>query len=69
MSPLYEYVCEKCGARFEARNSIIEREHTNCPNCKCISNKTISVVNNSFGWRLDDQSHLEFHSDNLERNI
>jgi putative FmdB family regulatory protein len=31
--PLYEYECEKCGARFEAITRITEKDETECPEC------------------------------------
>ena len=32
--PLYEYVCDECGAKFEIRRSIADRDAaTPCPEC------------------------------------
>ncbi len=31
--PIYEYECEKCGAVFEARRSIEDKEEVKCPVC------------------------------------
>jgi putative FmdB family regulatory protein len=31
--PLYEYECEKCGVRFERRQSFSDRPVQTCPEC------------------------------------
>jgi putative FmdB family regulatory protein len=32
--PTYEYVCEKCGFRFERRQAITEAPVSECPECR-----------------------------------
>ena len=46
---LYEFECQ-CGAQFEARRSLDERNHAECPKCGKQANKRISLVHNTFGW-------------------
>jgi len=66
---LYEYFCEKCQLRFEARKPMKERETAQCPKCGELAPKVISVVNHTFGWRLSDDSHIKGHKDKLVRDI
>lgn len=66
--PLFEYVCD-CGFQFERQKPISERETHTCPQCGQTARKVMSVVNNTFGWRLDEQSHIKGHQDNYERAV
>jgi len=66
--PLYEYQCP-CGIRFEAFNSVENRETTNCPECGGTAMKIMSVVHHTFGWRFTEKSHERFEKDEVERNI
>lgn len=67
---LYEYVCEPCGFKFEARKCIKDRRKANCPKCGSPSGKVMSVVNHSFGWRATDRSQERFGPTNeFERDI
>jgi len=54
--PLYEYECPECGV-FEQRNTVEKRGEAYCPNCGRLSEKKMSVVNFTFGWRLADECH------------
>jgi putative FmdB family regulatory protein len=40
--PLYEYECEKCGARFEAITRITEKDETECPECGAPAERQVS---------------------------
>jgi putative FmdB family regulatory protein len=40
--PLYEYECEKCGARFEAIVRITEKDEIGCPECGAPAKKQVS---------------------------
>ena len=35
--PIYEYVCPKCGIKFDVMKSIPERETNGCPKCGTVS--------------------------------
>ena len=41
--PLYEYKCEKCGARFEAITRITEKDETECPECGASAERQLSI--------------------------
>ena len=64
----YEFRCQACGFEFEKLRKMEERDLTSCPQCGARATAKISVVNYSVGWRLDEQSHLPGHKDNLERD-
>ena len=66
--PLYEFKC-KCGFGFDEFKPIEERATHSCPECGKVAQKVLSVVNDTFGWRLDEQSHLKGHQDNYERAV
>lgn len=41
--PLYEYVCDSCGRRFEAFKSVSQRNDAmGCPGCKKKSRRVLS---------------------------
>lgn len=40
--PLYEYKCQKCGARFEAITRITEADATECPDCGAPAERLVS---------------------------
>ena len=40
--PLYDYLCEKCGKKFEDFRSIAERQQAPCPICGKPAEKQIS---------------------------
>ncbi|MDA8086133.1 MAG: transcriptional regulator [Nitrospiraceae bacterium] len=55
--PIYEYICESCGARHEAFQKFSDPLLTQCPKCKGKLKKLIS--NTSFvlkgtGWYVTD---------------
>lgn len=67
---LYEYVCELCEFKFEARKCIKNRHKANCPKCGSPSDKVMSMVNHSFGWRETDRSKEKFGSTSeYERDV
>lgn len=37
--PQFEYVCEKCGNRFEKLQKTLSREETSCPGCGSVEVK------------------------------
>ena len=41
--PLYDYLCEKCGKKFEEFRSIAERHKAPCPVCGKPAEKQIST--------------------------
>lgn len=50
MSPLYEFYCERCQLKFEARKSVEDRHKSKCPKCGELARKVMSVVNPAFGF-------------------
>ena len=58
--PIYEFFCEPCQLKFEARKIISERDSVSCPKCGQKARRVISVVNHTFGWTLSDRSHERF---------
>ncbi len=67
--PQFEYECSDCEMRFTRLTSDRELDMVTCPECGGKSRRLMSVVHNTFGWRLDDQSHLPGQRDKLERDI
>ena len=68
MSPLYEYYCP-CGVRFEKIKPMPERKTEACPECGELAENIISHSNHTFGWELDEQSHIKGHKDNWVRAV
>ena len=66
--PLYDYECQDCGFKFDQFHYLYTPT-TWCPKCTGIAKTIPSVVNHTFGFRLDKQSHLPGHKDELERAI
>jgi putative FmdB family regulatory protein len=46
--PLYEYRCDKCGQRFELRQSIADHEQSKPPCPKCRSAKRVEHLLSPF---------------------
>jgi len=70
MSPQYEYECPGHGI-FE---NIVSFAHKTphiamCAKCGTICGRIISIVNSYFGWRLTDNSHNRFATDEYERDV
>jgi putative FmdB family regulatory protein len=40
--PLYDYLCESCGKKFEDLRSLAERDNARCPVCGKSADKQIS---------------------------
>lgn len=67
--PIFEYRCQACGFEFEKFRNQANKDLVSCPKCGARADRRMSVVNHSFGWRLDDQSHIRGHRDNLEKDV
>ncbi len=68
--PLYEYKCDGCGTKFDKLGLFRDRiEIEPCPLCGKPGFIVISIVHDSFGWMLDDQSHIKGHKDNWIRAV
>ncbi len=39
--PIYEYQCEKCGCRFEKRQSFSDTAEASCPKCRTRAHRLI----------------------------
>jgi len=44
--PIYEFLCKKCGSRFEALVSLGGEKNVSCPAC---GNRTLEKLISSFG--------------------
>ncbi|MBV8084948.1 MAG: zinc ribbon domain-containing protein [Chloroflexi bacterium] len=42
--PIYEYLCEKCGNRFEQMQKMSDEPLTECPTCKGDVRRVIPTV-------------------------
>ena len=42
--PIYQYVCPKCNASFELRQSFNEASVASCPKCKCDARRLFMPV-------------------------
>ena len=70
LMPIYEFCCDDCGRGFEKKRPMAEYYRmATCPECGQWASRVPSVVNHTFGWRLDEQSHSVGAEDQLERNI
>jgi putative FmdB family regulatory protein len=55
--PLYEYLCKKCGHRFEEIRKFSDKELTKCPKCGGVIEQVISAPAVQFkgsGWYVTD---------------
>jgi len=55
--PIYEYVCERCGAHLEVMQKISDKPLTRCRNCRGKLTKIISQTSfqlKGSGWYLTD---------------
>jgi len=67
---LCEYVCHICGEKFDDMMPYGARDFSTCPKCQCLSEKVLSPVNFTFGWKLSDESHnIRGHKDEFVRDI
>ena len=41
--PIYEQRCLQCGLEFEVQRSVADREPVECPKCRCITQRLISL--------------------------
>ena len=67
--PLYEYHCQGCGKAFERIRTFKERDAVSCPDCGANADRKPSTFSFSFGWDLDDSSHLPGAPDKFVRNV
>jgi len=67
--PVYEYDCPECRNRFQLRMAIIARDRGKCPECGSPGERRMSLTNHTFGWRLTDQSHVRFSTDEYVRDV
>ncbi|KKK71146.1 hypothetical protein LCGC14_2916900 [marine sediment metagenome] len=65
---IYEYRC-KCGNKSDQREGYNTNLATPCPKCGGQADKLLSFFNFTFGWVLDEQSHLPGHKDGMERDV
>lgn len=63
---LYEYLCSKCGTRFEKRMPMAKvRQRTTCPKCKKQADKLMStfavtgIADDSFDFDMSDPDPSE----------
>jgi putative FmdB family regulatory protein len=55
--PNYEYLCQKCGHRFEEIRKFSDKQPTKCPECKGVLEQVISAPAVQFkgsGWYVTD---------------
>ena len=55
--PLYEYLCQKCGHRFEEIRKFSDKQPSKCPECKGVLEQVISAPAVQFkgsGWYVTD---------------
>lgn len=55
--PLYPYRCTKCGYRFEKIQSFSSKQETECPECKGLLERLLTVPGLNFkggGWYIND---------------
>jgi putative FmdB family regulatory protein len=55
--PLYEYLCKKCGHRFEEIKKFSDKQPTKCPECGGLIEQVISAPAVQFkgsGWYVTD---------------
>jgi putative FmdB family regulatory protein len=55
--PLYDYACDQCGHRFEARQSFSDDPLTVCPECQGHIRRVIhpsGVIFKGSGWYITD---------------
>jgi putative FmdB family regulatory protein len=55
--PLYEYLCKKCGHRFEEIQKFSDKQPTKCPKCGGLIEQVISAPAVQFkgsGWYVTD---------------
>lgn len=55
--PLYEYLCKKCGHRFEEIRKFSDKQPTKCPECGGVIEQVISAPAVQFkgsGWYVTD---------------
>jgi putative FmdB family regulatory protein len=70
--PLYEYLCKKCGHRFEKIQKFSDRMIKKCPDCGGVVEQVISAPAVQFkgsGWYVTDypKKSSESSSDSSER--
>ncbi|CAN5813462.1 zinc ribbon domain-containing protein [soil metagenome] len=55
--PIYDYACEKCGHRFEARQRFADDPLTMCPECQGPIRRVIhpsGIIFKGSGWYITD---------------
>ncbi len=55
--PIYEYACDNCGHRFEARQSFADDPLTTCPECQGHIRRVIhasGIIFKGSGWYVTD---------------
>lgn len=66
---MYEYRCPE-GHRFEVKRPFKDSaKDARCPECDRKANRIMSVFAFTFGWMLDEQSHIKWHKDNWVKNV
>ena len=46
--PIYEYLCPKCGHKFEVKQNFTDNEIVKCPECNTMAEKQMSSFSFTF---------------------
>lgn len=60
--PMYDYQCDQCGYRFEARQSFHDDPLTECPKCSGAIHRVIhsaGIIFKGSGWFVTDNRKSE----------
>lgn len=65
---IYEYECFK-GHRSEVKRAMVDRNNPLRCDCGLMTERRLSVVNNTFGWRFTEASNERWAKEETERDI
>ncbi len=63
--PMYDYQCDSCGYRFEARQQFHDEPLTECPKCSGAVHRVIhsaGIIFKGSGWFVNDNRQSESSS-------